>query len=419
MNFVLMEAKSLERPKKSPQTKRKHRDSCWPGGKRRPAIIRRPKKYYRSRSLSHEKLSNRLSPPFSKMTVAFRSSERLSRLSPFDEERIVWMKNMEDDIQDDEDRRARGIVRRAAVEVALEDLASVKHHKCKRRQWDTSKNTATKVGDFNSCDDHDELKGEKAEQKSTAAEEDVDKYFSQTPVETHASITQTVGDEQEHQQQPPLITECFLLSRGWPLDQGRLLRALDRIQCSSFARVQVTSTPNRLSDSVRATGVDAVIVHLGGHELADAAQSLGNSDGSKSSVITSIASSVASVLSRQLLRAAGQHRQTQFVVSLPVPHVGQEHLRMVFCNALRATCSTSNNVQFVDNDNLGEHVNSFSGLTAAGVRKLAKNWEKCLRRLIRTPDGQLIFRRESSSESGGSSAKSINGDQGRVPWKSH
>ena len=34
--------------------------------------------------------------------------------------------------------------------------------------------------------------------------------------------------------------ECFLVSRGWQLDQSRLLRALDGVQCANFARVQVT-----------------------------------------------------------------------------------------------------------------------------------------------------------------------------------
>ena len=36
--------------------------------------------------------------------------------------------------------------------------------------------------------------------------------------------------------------ECFLVSRGWQLDQSRLLRALDGVQCANFARVQVTKT---------------------------------------------------------------------------------------------------------------------------------------------------------------------------------
>ena len=37
----------------------------------------------------------------------YRSAERLPTLSPFDEERIVWRKNMEDDIENEEARRRR------------------------------------------------------------------------------------------------------------------------------------------------------------------------------------------------------------------------------------------------------------------------------------------------------------------------
>ena len=39
---------------------------------------------------------------------------------------------------------------------------------------------------------------------------------------------------------PPLLnSECFVVSsRGWELDQGKLLRSLDKISCANFCRVQ-------------------------------------------------------------------------------------------------------------------------------------------------------------------------------------
>ena len=41
---------------------------------------------------------------------------------------------------------------------------------------------------------------------------------------------------------PPLNSECFVVSsRGWELDQGKLLRSLDRISCANFSRVQGTN----------------------------------------------------------------------------------------------------------------------------------------------------------------------------------
>ena len=50
---------------------------------------------------------------------------------------------------------------------------------------------------------------------------------------------------------PPLNSECFVVSsRGWELDQGKLLRSLDRISCTNFSRVQGTdSSLSRLSAS--------------------------------------------------------------------------------------------------------------------------------------------------------------------------
>lgn len=126
MEFVMQDLKRQHQEQKQPP--------AWLG-KRRPAVIRRPKKQ-RSRSLSTDKL-NKVSETSSpkKMRRArhattknkglFRSVERLPTLSPFDEERIVWMKNLEDDIAMEEERRrrnARGMVRQAAQEVAREDL---------------------------------------------------------------------------------------------------------------------------------------------------------------------------------------------------------------------------------------------------------------------------------------------------------
>ena len=44
------------------------------------------------------------------------SVERLPTLSAFDEERIVWLKNLEDNIQLDEERRRRSNLRRQQAE---------------------------------------------------------------------------------------------------------------------------------------------------------------------------------------------------------------------------------------------------------------------------------------------------------------
>ena len=72
---------------------------------------------------------------------------------------------------------------------------------------------------------------------------------------------------------PPLSAECFLVSRGWQLDQTRLLRALDRLKVANFGRVQLATTMNRVVESIR-PHLDAVIIHIGNQELIEAAYSV-------------------------------------------------------------------------------------------------------------------------------------------------
>jgi len=211
----------------------------------------------------------------------------------------------------------------------------------------------------------------------------------------------------------PLSAECFVVSRGWQLDQSRLLRALDRCAPrATFGRVHVAPTMGRLSDSVRAR-LDAVVVHLGSNDLADAAKASGRAGA---------AATMATVASRQILRAAGQNRGTLFLVSLPLPSAaGQrgasaayDNMHQTFCSTLRANCSSAEaaNVRCVDNDNLAGddkyyEDNAVSSsepsflLTSAGTRRLAKNWEEHLRRVRRTPEG-AVYAPASSSDSGSS-----------------
>lgn len=57
-----------------------------------------------------------------------------------------------------------------------------------------------------------------------------------------------------------------------------------------------------------------------------------------------------------------------------------------------------------DNPEDGKYILDNHQLTAAGMRKLARNWDNCLARLDRSSDGQLLLRRSSdSSESTGGS----------------
>ena len=57
----------------------------------------------------------------------------------------------------------------------------------------------------------------------------------------------------------------------------------------------------------------------------------------------------------------------------------------------------------------GKYILENHQVTAAGMRKLSRNWETCLSRISRAPDGELMLRRSSESSginTGGSSSDS-------------
>ena len=110
--------------------------------------------------------------------------------------------------------------------------------------------------------------------------------------------------------------ECFIISRGWEFDQSALLRALDKVKYASFPRIQIMATMNRVVENVR-PNVDAVILHIGSQELKDAAHS--SVDGTAH--LSSLAGSMATVVSRQIIKVAGQNRLCQFLISLPLPYL--------------------------------------------------------------------------------------------------
>ena len=64
---------------------------------------------------------------------------------------------------------------------------------------------------------------------------------------------------------------------------------------------------------------DAVVVHIVGHELVEAAQAVIGSESADAHIGLRVVQSLGSVVSRHLMTAASQNRATQFVISLPLP----------------------------------------------------------------------------------------------------
>ena len=164
-----------------------------------------------------------------------------------------------------------------------------------------------------------------------------------------------------------LNAECFMVSRGWQLDQTRLLRSLDRLKNANFGRVQLATTINRVVENIR-PHLDAVLIHIGNQELIEAAYSVvsvtenGENVKNTAAVGLSVAGSVATVMSRHIITAANQNRATQFIISLPLPvslaktnleaDIHYTELRRMFNATMKANCTNCPNIQCCENENL-------------------------------------------------------------------
>ena len=186
--------------------------------------------------------------------------------------------------------------------------------------------------------------------------------------------------EARSQSRPDLSAECFIVSRGWQMDQNKLCRALDKIKGVSFSRIQAATTINRVIESIR-PHQDAVVIHICSQELMEAAQSIvtvpngfdsGYSKHSQKGNLAmglSVVQSIATVLGRHIFTAAGQNRSTQFIISLPLPMTlipllppnyeitekdvkNLAELRRSFNAHLKSTLCKCPNVQCCDNENL-------------------------------------------------------------------
>ena len=282
--------------------------------------------------------------------------------------------------------------------------------------------------------------------------------------------------------QQDLSAECFIVSRGWQMDQSKLLRALDKIKGVNFSRVQTATTINRVVENIR-PHQDAVVIHICSQELMEAAQSIISfpttlgagysnvqfkySQNGNLAMGISVVQSIATVLSRHIITAAGQNKSTQFIISLPLPmtlipllppnyEITEKdiknlcELRRSFNANLKSNLCKCPNVQCCDNENLASTLhnsallnsvtlnvgssaqkedanevieetkieskkllNDNNQLTSAGMKKLARNWEIYLTMVSKGKEGQLILRRPSEESSGNTS--NSNSEESNIP----
>ena len=67
----------------------------------------------------------------------------------------------------------------------------------------------------------------------------------------------------------PLSVECFIVSRGWQIDQAQLNKAISRLEGINFVRIQMVNTINRVIENIRPHN-DVVLIHIGPTELTEA-----------------------------------------------------------------------------------------------------------------------------------------------------
>jgi len=75
----------------------------------------------------------------------------------------------------------------------------------------------------------------------------------------------------------PVTVECFIVSRGWQIDQAQLTNALAKLDGINFVRLQIANTMNRVLENIRPNN-DVVLVHIGSQEIGEACHSISNED---------------------------------------------------------------------------------------------------------------------------------------------
>ena len=77
--------------------------------------------------------------------------------------------------------------------------------------------------------------------------------------------------------QLPLSVECFIVSRGWQIDQAQLNKAIARLDGINFVRIQMANTINRVVENIRPHN-DVILIHIGTNELSEACHSITSED---------------------------------------------------------------------------------------------------------------------------------------------
>ena len=263
----------------------------------------------RSQSLSMDQLqelgqSSRQTPDrLSKSRNTYYSTGRLPTLTASEEERIIRINKYEDDTEKINEKRAAALrVKEAKEKYKFRKQKSFHTDQITiyetARPWTVPEDVALPVtaeveinGEING-----NFAGQNPPETSTARLEDDSNNNNNNSSSIGAleedglsqkrrklrkwrglSPLTGAGGKVAGLSQLPLSVECFILSRGWQIDQAQLNRAIARLDGINFVRIQVAATINRVVENIRPHN-DVVLIHIGTNELSEACHSINRED---------------------------------------------------------------------------------------------------------------------------------------------
>ena len=235
----------------------------------------------RSQSVSTEKLSqlNSSMADARKLVQSKRncfSTDRLPMLSATEEERIIRIKKYEDATEQiNENRRHHNLRKfnRNALKHQPNHIGEIVIYE--NGKPTSPIDTKNEIHTGKEPDSGIESQWSKESEENTQADSSSDsckevKNPRLEPIEKASKRNMSTHS-------PPLSVECFIVSRGWQIDQAQLTKALSKLDGLNFVRMQVANTMNRVLENIRPNN-DVVLVHIGTQEIGEACHCISNEE---------------------------------------------------------------------------------------------------------------------------------------------
>ena len=246
--------------------------------------------------------SSRQTPDrLSRSRNTYYSTERLPTLTASEEERIIRIKKYEDDTEKLNEKRAAALrVREAKEKYKFRKQKSFHSEQITiyetARPWTVPEDLAlADTAELQNGEINGNFGGQEPPETSTGLEDDHNNNNSgavEAVEVVEAGLTQKrrklrkwrglspmtrAGGKVAGLAQLPLSVECFIVSRGWQIDQAQLNKAIARLDGINFVRIQMANTINRVVENIRPHN-DVVLIHIGTNELSEACHSITSED---------------------------------------------------------------------------------------------------------------------------------------------